>query len=359
MGRELKVNVVVPEAEFCHELLGVFKDAILVDDSMDMIFVSGNLLDRLEFTQEEVRGKGVNYLTRDFNLKRSLQQDLLTGDIQDKYVPFYSKSNLSILMVVTGFKAAVVGRSKDYYKIIRVSEVPHLERVDHEIETKRAELDQFIYRTAHDLRGPIATIRGLINLQRIRPDEFTTPQFADLVGQYAEDLDQKLCKLLYLAESGQESVTPSFKLRLRDIEEAVRFSVESHALGSRTQLHVVAFDDKVEGINELQTFSLLDNLMLFILHLPPVLADDNRIVIFLSSSPEGLELKIMAKGVEIDDRLAMVIQHRQNGYGQMLRHPELINYFAAQKIAVRIRASIRLRVSRNNELEINAWIPSQ
>jgi signal transduction histidine kinase len=51
------------------------------------------------------------------------------------------------------------------------------------------ELDQFVYRAAHDLRGPIANLLGLINLAKIENDIHQIKHYVDLKEQTVKRLD--------------------------------------------------------------------------------------------------------------------------------------------------------------------------
>ncbi|HZI25050.1 MAG TPA: histidine kinase dimerization/phospho-acceptor domain-containing protein, partial [Chryseolinea sp.] len=66
-------------------------------------------------------------------------------------------------------------------------------------ENTRIEIDQFIYRAAHDLRGPLATIKGLIDLIKIRENNDELDRLIQLVDSHANVLDERLFQLAYMA----------------------------------------------------------------------------------------------------------------------------------------------------------------
>lgn len=60
--------------------------------------------------------------------------------------------------------------------------IENLQKTNHE-------LDSFVYRAAHDLRGPIANLLGLINLAKVEEDLQTLKHYIDLKEQTVRRLD--------------------------------------------------------------------------------------------------------------------------------------------------------------------------
>lgn len=63
------------------------------------------------------------------------------------------------------------------------------------LETANKELDNFIYKTSHDVRGPIARIQGIINLGLIEAREASSRHYFNLLGQVASEFDIVLSRL--------------------------------------------------------------------------------------------------------------------------------------------------------------------
>jgi two-component system, sensor histidine kinase LadS len=81
------------------------------------------------------------------------------------------------------------------------------------IEEKNAELDAFFYRVAHDLKGPISSLRGLVFLARIDVQDDTARGYIDKQYQQIERLDliiNGLIKLTNLNQSNLEKSTIDF-----------------------------------------------------------------------------------------------------------------------------------------------------
>ena len=61
--------------------------------------------------------------------------------------------------------------------------------VEEELKTRNAELDNFVYKVSHDLRAPLASILGLVNLARIPGNTDSLAGYLNIIGKKTEELD--------------------------------------------------------------------------------------------------------------------------------------------------------------------------
>ncbi|HEX8530474.1 MAG TPA: PAS domain S-box protein [Cytophagales bacterium] len=71
-----------------------------------------------------------------------------------------------------------------------------LENTLRELHEKNFELDQFVYKTSHDLRSPLSTILGLVDILRQEPDQAVKGQYVDLIANRVHKLDRFIRSML-------------------------------------------------------------------------------------------------------------------------------------------------------------------
>lgn len=73
------------------------------------------------------------------------------------------------------------------------------------ISTNR-QLDHFLYSTSHDLRAPIASILGLLNIMKIEKKYDETNQYVGMIEQRIQKLDSVIYDILNYARSNKQKV---------------------------------------------------------------------------------------------------------------------------------------------------------
>lgn len=92
-----------------------------------------------------------------------------------------------------------------------------------ELETRNFELDQFVYKVSHDLRAPLTSIMGLINLSRIDGETFEKMhQYIDLIEGSTQKLDNFITSLLEYSRSNRQD-TEAQKI---DFQQLIEDSLE-------------------------------------------------------------------------------------------------------------------------------------
>lgn len=62
-------------------------------------------------------------------------------------------------------------------------------RIEEELKIRNAELDNFVYKVSHDLRAPLSSILGLVNLAKLPGNTDNPIEYIDLIGSKVEHLD--------------------------------------------------------------------------------------------------------------------------------------------------------------------------
>ena len=69
-------------------------------------------------------------------------------------------------------------------------------RVEEELKIRNAELDNFVYKVSHDLRAPLSSILGLVNLSRVPDNPDNLMDYISIIGEKVEHLDHFISDVL-------------------------------------------------------------------------------------------------------------------------------------------------------------------
>jgi len=333
----------------------IFLDSMIVDLQFNILVVSQNVLDFLEFTNEELEGKPINYLAGEEDIAQMLKRALSTGYFEEQEIAFYAKCNRRITIGISGFYLGLISDINGRI-ILKVRNLDEIAMINQQLEQKKAELDKFIYRAAHDLRGPLATMQGLLNLLRIREDNSELDRILQLLDAHAQKLDERLYHMVYLAQSDEVDNTPENIIHFSTFETLLRKVIEQNAFVDFLEFHYSAPRGNLVGINEVLLRSLLTNLLLYLLSLPKSKLNNQ---IFFRLVEEGNELivTIGAHGFFVEDTMRKAIRQEEFIYTDMIHYPRLLNFFAAQKIASKLGARASVHFLSTEKQRITISIP--
>jgi signal transduction histidine kinase len=170
-----------------------------------------------------------------------------------------------------------------------------------------SELDNFLYKTSHDIRGPLVTLQGLCNLGLIEAKE---PAVTEILGKLSAQSDKMtsiLSRLTAVGEVNQTTPQPvkiNFKKILDDILKG-----EEKNFQSKNIKVTYTIDDPVTLISDVGLLkSILENLI------------DNGIKFYNSSSRVDpfVHVSIFQKGQQV------VVRVEDNGIGILNAPPDQI-----------------------------------
>lgn len=69
-------------------------------------------------------------------------------------------------------------------------------KVEEELKIRNIELDNFVYKVSHDLRAPLSSILGLVNLARLPGNDDNPMDYINIIGKKVEDLDHFISDVL-------------------------------------------------------------------------------------------------------------------------------------------------------------------
>jgi len=80
-------------------------------------------------------------------------------------------------------------------------------RVEEELKIRNAELDNFVYKVSHDLRAPLSSILGLVNLAKLPGNTDNPMDYIDIIGEKVEHLDHFIGDVLSHSKNLKMEVT--------------------------------------------------------------------------------------------------------------------------------------------------------
>lgn len=139
------------------------------------------------------------------------------------------------------------------------SEKLHEERImqkNEELVKINKELDQFVYSTSHDLRSPLLSIRGLLDLLGVDQWDLPEREYLEMISESVNRLDHTILDILNYSRNARLDIQP-VKFNLRSLVDATLQDLSS--LHPSTRLEVSWQGSEEVLLDEIRVSILLKN----------------------------------------------------------------------------------------------------
>ncbi|RAW00028.1 ATP-binding protein [Pseudochryseolinea flava] len=354
MRRDI-TQMLIHNADVQKRVGGIFPDYVILDNHFNVLSMSQNVLQSIGFSLDEIIGQPIATLSRTSDLKTQLEERLSAGYFEDVPFEIFTRANGTMIYSISGFYLGLIADINGVI-VLRFRNLDEINLTYERLEARTAEIDRFVYLSAHALRGPLATIKGLTNLVDKCDDRQEMLFLLNQIKSFSEKLDDKLHRLIYFAEADKEEESSVAALELDFIINSLNSSLRD--AGS------VDFPVRLECINENRLvaldhggalLSLLRNVALFFAQLPKNV--NNKIVIDLHAENCALEVMMRGSNFNLTDSIKEKLRNVNFGYSEILNFPELINCYAAKKIMFKLKGSIQFILASESEIIVHMTIP--
>jgi signal transduction histidine kinase len=168
-----------------------------------------------------------------------------------------------------------------------------------ELKNRNFELDSFVYSTSHDLRAPIASILGLVNISRFENDLITLRNYFKLIEQSSLRLDKVISTILEYSKTVNAPVKISkviIEELINQCYEDLRFFNNAERLKIRIEL------EQLEDLysDEFRIQTILKNLISNSIKFLKTDCDNNYLRFDIKINKRQVEIMVTDNGVGIE-----------------------------------------------------------
>lgn len=352
-------SLIISMEEVIGKLNSFFTDSIILRMDYTIQALGCEVESLTEFSSGELSGQAFSKICADHDSWMKIKTELKQGYFADVTTSFLTRENKSVSVSISGFYLGLISDINGYI-ILKIKLLEDNAFLKKELVTKKRELDTFIYRAAHDLRGPLATIKGLVNLLKIRQGDHEVDELLGLIEIHANKLDDRLFKLLYLADDNNEAENCKGIVEFSGIKKMLEKTLEDTFQIDHAIFEFNYNTTSFIGINEHRLTQLLNNVLLYILGLPlATVAKEEKIsiIIDLEALKTKLKVRIQARGFLTTQEIREVISQPISLYNDILHYPFLFNYFIAQREAKQLGGVIIPDFAQVDEQVLHLTIP--
>lgn len=333
-------NSLIPETDQLQNLKAVFRNAILLDGRFKILGVGVDLLHLLNYTEAQLLGRSLEAVAE--NLDGEVQKKIDRGYFDEFRVALKPRQGGRLVVGLSGFYLGFIADANDVI-VLRTRNIQPLIDASEELEAKVLELDKFVYKAAHDLRGPLATIKGLINLGLKEADPETLKFILTQLAKFSDNLDKKLYKLILNAEFGQDLPTSNSHHDIHTLESRLKLLMSEGAGPNQIQFSFHSNINNLVHHDIVSLESVCMHLLIFIRHMPHSRLSSVKIHFeeATEASKANLKINVYAEGFGFDP-MWIVLFTTEVGYADLLSNPDLLTISSFQRSLLRLKGTIQV-----------------
>jgi PAS domain S-box-containing protein len=149
------------------------------------------------FTQNDLTGKSLNQFIVPLDLKEE-GNDLDSLISAKQLVRLESarvrKDGKKMFVIIYGVPILLEDKTIGIFG--SYVDITEQKGVEEELKVRNAELDNFVYKVSHDLRAPLSSVLGLVNLATLEGNDDNLADYVKIIGQKIKQLDNFISDVL-------------------------------------------------------------------------------------------------------------------------------------------------------------------
>lgn len=149
------------------------------------------------YRPQELKGKNLN----DFIVPETLTNEgidlnniIAANEIVSVVTKRQHRDGHLVDVLIYGVPVLLDNRTISIYGVY--VDITERRKVEEELKVRNTELDNFVYKVSHDLRAPLSSILGLVNLAKLPGNDDDPMEYINIIGKKVEDLDHFISDVL-------------------------------------------------------------------------------------------------------------------------------------------------------------------
>jgi PAS domain S-box-containing protein len=170
---------------------------VMLDENGKVFQVNGGFEQMFGYERGELRGRNLN----DFIVPDELRNegiDLNNLITSNQVVSIETirrhRSGKSVNVILCGVPVMLDNKTIGIYGVY--VDITDRKNVEEELKIRNTELDNFVYKVSHDLRAPLSSILGLVNLSKLPGNTDNPMDYIEIIGQKVAALDHFISDVL-------------------------------------------------------------------------------------------------------------------------------------------------------------------
>lgn len=173
---------------------------VIVNNDCQIVYANKLFCQQVELEFNEIKGKIVhNFLIDELEQKKLIEtviEECENNIFSQNEIQLRTKSGKKLWMLIV--RSPYLDTNGDIVgSILILTDITERKKMEDLVKTTNQELETFIYKTSHDLRSPLASIIGLVNVSKLDINDEKPLLYLNMIDASAKRLDNILIGLVH------------------------------------------------------------------------------------------------------------------------------------------------------------------
>lgn len=181
---------------------------VILDDKGNVVQINQGFHEMFGYSIDELKGHGLNA----FIVPQELEAE---GNDLNTLISSYKVIRIETIrkrrdgemlsLIIYGVPVHMEDKTIGIFGVY--VDITEQKKIEKELKIRNTELDNFVYKVSHDLRAPLSSILGLVNLANMPGNDDNPGTYMSLIGKKVEQLDHFISDVLSHSKNLKQDVT--------------------------------------------------------------------------------------------------------------------------------------------------------
>lgn len=329
---------IINEGFVVDNITEIITSSILLNSELEVLAASRDVLQLLGYQERDIQNTNIYELLdcQDDFFAHEIESFRTNGYFKSKNFTIHDKYVRKIQVEISGFYLGIFSDYSDYI-ILTIKDIQGQKTFEQLLDNKVSDFNELVYRTYHDLRGPTATIEGLVNISDYSEDPQEYRKLFNLIKTSNDLLNERIQKISQIFEHNFQDFSQSEHWDKRKLAQYIKHFIFERNEGLDVHVEITRYDIDNQRIN----FGLIQKTIRY------------AILAFLSyhkSKSESIYLNI---GLEYDcnnlifdfefggfvgaSHYFIKAMDEKNGFSEIIKNSNAINFYLLQDLFMKYR----------------------
>ena len=181
---------------------------VFLDDKGNVVQINEGFEELFGFSVEELKGHGLNayIVPEELEAEGNDLNSLITSYKVIRIETVRRRKDGEMLsLIVYGVPVHMEDKTIGIFGVY--VDITEQKKIEKELKIRNTELDNFVYKVSHDLRAPLSSILGLVNLANMPGNTDNPGTYMSLIGRKVEQLDHFISDVLSHSKNLKQDIT--------------------------------------------------------------------------------------------------------------------------------------------------------